>query len=385
MKLRKVSELDKWDWTLIVLGFFWLFQLVKFFGDSPQAINYLLKPGVMNCLQKIESMSLNNVPRSNQYNSCADVISALDDEHAKYFTKKEQESFELYRTNEAKQIGLKGMTIEPDGNAYKYSILEVVKDSIAQKAGVLPGDAIISINGKISKTLNPQQFYEELFKDPDQIEFELQNKTGTRKLVIKKQLVKVVNVTSAVKENIGLIKLNIFSFNTYDDIVQAAKPLLANPAVDTIVLDLRDNGGGLLKEGIKVGGAFLPTGSLYGTEVTKNSRQEFRTTGQPIFDGKKIIVAMNRNSASASEITAIALEDNMPSRVTLIGTKSYGKGSEQVAMKFWSGDGMKFTVGKILNPSGSSHDKIGISPEVEKDLKGDLFDKSNFEFLKTIK
>jgi carboxyl-terminal processing protease len=379
------KRLDVWDYMLVLSGFFWAFQLYSFFASSPQSLKYIANPGLVGCLQKVERDSLEPLPVRNNYKTCKDIIQALNDEHAKYFTVEEQKSFELFRTSESKQIGFEGMVIAKEGDKFKYSVKGIILNSGAAKAGLKPGDIIKSVNGKQSDSLNPQQFYEALFENSDQVVLEIQNASTIKTYTIVKQLVKIDNVTASIKDNFGLIKVKGFAFDTYKEIVEEAKPMLSNPAVDTIVLDLRDNGGGLTTEGINVTSAFVPKGSLFGTEVNRSSRREIRTTNDPIFQGKKIIIALNGNSASASEMAAIAIEDNLKDKVTLIGTKSYGKGTQQVAHRFWGGDGMKFTVAKILNPSGKSHDLVGIIPEVPKDLKGDLFDKPNLEFLKTLK
>jgi carboxyl-terminal processing protease len=379
------KRLDVWDGLLVLSGFYWAFQLYSFYASSPQSLKYIANPGLVGCLQKVEKSSLNPLPISNNYKTCSDVIAALKDEHAKYFTVAEQKSFELFRTSESKQIGFEGMVIAKEGDKFKYSVKGIILNSGAAKAGIKPGDILKAVNGKQTDTLNPQQFYQALFENSDQVVLEIKNATATKTYTIIKQLVKIDNVTTSTKDNFGLIKVKGFAFDTYKEIVEETKPLLSNPKIDNIVLDLRDNGGGLTTEGINVTSAFVPKGSLFGTDVRKDSRFEIRTNNNPIFQGKKIIIALNSNSASASEMTAIAIEDNLKEKVTLIGTKSYGKGTQQEAIKFWGGDGMKFTVSKILNPSGKSHDLVGIIPEVQKELEGDLFDQPNFEFLKTLK
>jgi C-terminal processing protease CtpA/Prc len=168
------KRLDVWDGLLVLSGF-WAFQLYSFFASSPQSLKYIANPGLVGCLQKVERDSLEPLPVRNNYKTCKDIIQALNDEHAKYFTVEEQKSFELFRTSESKQIGFEGMVIAKEGDKFKYSVKGIILNSGAAKAGLKPGDIIKSVNGKQSDSLNPQQFYEALFENSDQVVLEIQN------------------------------------------------------------------------------------------------------------------------------------------------------------------------------------------------------------------
>ena len=168
-----------------------------------------------------------------------------------------------------------------------------------------------------------------------------------------------------LENNIGYIRIATFSEHTGKDLERAYKEL-EEKGMKAIVLDLRNNPGGLLTSSVEVGNLFVPKGKIVSIIKRDGSKEEYESQLPEV--KYPLAVLINGGSASASEIVAGAVQDTKAG--VLVGTKSYGKGSVQVVVPMYSGDALKLTVAKYYTPNERCIDGIGIVPDVEVELQG---------------
>jgi carboxyl-terminal processing protease len=190
-----------------------------------------------------------------------------------------------------------------------------------------------------------------------------------------REIIEIQSVKSDLLENnIGYIRLTSFNENSDIQIEKKIKDLEKNKNINSYILDLRNNPGGLLSQAIRISDFFLDNGEIVSTKSRKASenRKWFAKKGD-ITNGKTLIVLINYGSASASEIVAGALKDHK--RAIILGENSYGKGSVQSIIPLKNNGAIRLTVAKYYLPSGKSISEVGVSPDIEINEEGD-----NFEF-----
>ena len=235
----------------------------------------------------------------------------------------------------------------------------------AKRAGILSGDIITHVDGIsiVEKTLR-------------EVVGELRGPVGSRVvLTIERETVNAFDVplvrdiirTDVVKWHLegdfGYLRISSFTENTADDVKEAVQGIRQHLGgrMAGLIIDLRNNPGGLLIESVAVSDAFIDNGDIVSTEGRK-SKQRYRATTGDLVAGLPIVVLINRGSASAAEIVAGALKDH--DRAVLIGSRSYGKGSVQTVIPMGQGTAMKLTTAQYFRPLGESVDG-GIQPDVE--------------------
>ena len=239
----------------------------------------------------------------------------------------------------------------------------------AARAGVQAGDIITAIDGESASGLTVAQVSEKLRGEAGEtvtVTF-LREGEEPRDLVITREIIRVPSVRSNMEGEFGYIRIATFNENTGRELVEAVNSLRAeNPAMRGVVLDLRNNGGGLLGAAIAVSDAFLEQGEI----VSQRGRRpqdiaRYNATAGDILEGLPLVVLINYGSASASEIVAGALNDH--ERATIVGLTSFGKGSVQTVMPLRNGEdgALSITTARYYTPSGASIQKIGIVPDLE--------------------
>ncbi len=199
---------------------------------------------------------------------------------------------------------------------------------------------------------------------------------GERKALtfnIIREVIQVQSVKSEIiDENIGYIRLTSFNDNSSDQIEKQIKKLKKDKNLNSFILDLRNNPGGLLSQAIKISDFFLENGEIVSTKSRKKSenRKWFAKKGD-ITDGKTLLVLINYGSASASEIVAGALKDHK--RAIIVGENSFGKGSVQSIIPLKNRGAIRLTVAKYYLPSGKSISEVGVRPDIEVNEEGDDF------------
>lgn len=256
------------------------------------------------------------------------------------------------------------------GGEQQVWVLGLIKGSAADFAGMSQGDEILSVDGESTRGKSPFQVSSQIQGGPD-------SPRAVDIAVAKAASGKVERVTlqrpasqalqSPVKSElrkegrrkVGYIRLSSFNALAQADVAQAVRSLTAAGA-DELVLDLRDNRGGLVTTGVEVARLFLDSGST--VVITQGAQRDDRVLAPgPPLTSVPLTVLVNEHTASASEILAGALHDNC--RATLVGRTTYGKGLIQSVYELSDTSGIVITVGKYLTPAGSNIDSNGIPPD----------------------
>jgi carboxyl-terminal processing protease len=255
-------------------------------------------------------------------------------------------------------------------------VITPIDDTPAAEAGIKAGDYIVKINDVQVQGKSLSEAVD-LMRGPIGSGIELTvRRRGVKKALtfnIIREIIEVQSVKSELLENnIGYIRLTSFNDNSSQQIKKQIHKLKKNKNLNSFILDLRNNPGGLLSQAIKISDFFLENGEIVSTKSRKKSenRKWFAKKGD-ITEGKTLLVLINYGSASASEIVAGALKDHK--RAILIGENSYGKGSVQSIIPLKNKGAIRLTVAKYYLPSGKSISEVGVRPDIEVNEEGDNF------------
>lgn len=291
------------------------------------------------------------------------MMSALDP-HSNYLAPK---AFgDLRERTEGHYSGV-GLTISSDGGLVK--VISPMDESPAGRAGVQAGDVISAIDGQSAAGLSVSDVSDKLrgaVGTSITVTF-LRDGEEPREVVLTREVIKVESVTGRLEGDYGILRISTFNENTVRELNETITRLKAeNPKIKGFVLDLRNNGGGLLTAAIGVSDAFLEQGEIVSQRGRKpEDIERWAATSGDLTGGLPLAVLINYGSASASEIVAGALKDQQ--RATIVGLTSFGKGSVQTVIPLRGGtDGaLSITTARYFTPSGRSIQKIGIEPDLE--------------------
>lgn len=260
-----------------------------------------------------------------------------------------------------------GLTIQAEGGFVK--IISPMDGGPAARAGVQAGDVISVIDGQNAAGLTVTQVSDKLRGAAGtsiKVTF-LRDGEEPREVTLTREVIKIESVTGRVEGEFGYLRVSTFNENTGRELGETIARLKAeNPALKGYVLDLRNNGGGLLDAAISVSDAFLERGEIVSQRGRSAEQiQRYYASQGDLTNGLPIVVLINYGSASASEIVAGALKDHQ--RATIVGLTSFGKGSVQTVIPLRGGrDGaLSITTARYYTPSGGSIQKIGIEPDLE--------------------
>jgi carboxyl-terminal processing protease len=314
-------------------------------------------------LEKINKEYVDDIDQSKSMDAAINGLLQSLDPYSAYMT---PESFESMQTETSGEFG--GLGIEVGMEAGVVKVISPIDDTPASKAGLKAGDYIVKIEGTQvqGKTLTEAV---ELMRGPvgSSLEITVRRK-GKKKAIIfniTREIIKVQSVKSKIlNDSVGYIRLTSFNENSSQQIKKAISKFNKNKNLNSFILDLRNNPGGLLSQAIKISDFFLENGEIVSTKSRRASenRKWFAKKGD-LIDGKSMIVLINYGSASASEIVAGALKDHK--RAIIIGENSYGKGSVQSIIPLKNKGAIRLTISKYYLPSGKSISEIGITPDIE--------------------
>ena len=314
-------------------------------------------------LEKINQEYVDDVDQSKSMDAAINGLLQSLDPYSAYMT---PESFKSMQTETSGEFG--GLGIEVGMEAGVVKVISPIDNTPASKAGLKAGDYIVKIGGTQvqGKTLTEAV---DLMRGPVGSSLEITvRRIGKKKALvfnITREIIKVQSVKSKIIDNnVGYIRLTSFNENSSQQIKNAISKFNKNKNLNSFILDLRNNPGGLLSQAIKISDFFLENGEIVSTKSKRSSenRKWFAKKGD-LIDGKSIIVLINYGSASASEIVAGALKDHK--RAIIIGENSYGKGSVQSIIPLKNKGAIRLTVSKYYLPSGKSISEIGITPDIE--------------------
>lgn len=295
-------------------------------------------------------------------------VDALGDPYTTYYTKKEMKTI-MEETN-GKFVGI-GVYMTKDLEKNAILIIKPIENSPAEKAGILPGDLITKVDDveytgdKLEEASNKIRG-----EEGTKVKLEIYRNGETKTFELTRTKVVVSHVTTKVLNNdIGYIAISDFEGECASEFETKYKQL-EKQGIKKLIIDIRNNGGGIVDEALKIANMLVDKDSTLLITKDKSDKEEItKATEKPIIN-MPTVVLVNGYSASASEILAGALKDN--GKATLVGTKTYGKGIIQELHQLSDGSGLKITVSEYYTPNHNAIHKIGITPDVEIDLSEDV-------------
>lgn len=396
--LKEKKEKSVLNYYLKLVFLFALLALVFWFGfekgkksdgeKSPAVENLLELKGLKesekidltlywNVFSKLKEKYVDAEKLTNEdllYNSIKGMLSATDDPYTVFMDPEENKAFDEDIEGTFEGIGAE--------LGIKQGILTVVsplKDSPAEKAGLRVGDKILKVNDESTADMSIDDAVSRIRgKDGTEVKltvYRAESEEKTKEITVTRGVIKVESVTLEMKDN-NIAYFNVVRFG--DDTAIVFNRLLREVPRETegIVVDLRNNPGGYLDVAIDLASLMLPDGKVVVIEEDKEGQKKnFYSRGEDKLSAIKTVVLINEGSASASEILAGALRDNREN-VTLVGQKSYGKGSVQELIELSDNTSVKITVARWLTPNGEQINEKGIQPDIEVELTDEDYEQN---------
>ncbi len=332
------------------------------FASGSAENNFSVSP-IKEAINLISDSALEEISKEELLKAAMNgILTALDDDYAEYFTVEEYK--EILESISGTMSGIGVIVTDEEG---QVTVVMTLEDTPAYEAGIIKDDIITEVDGVDIKDMALEKVVA-MIKGEEGTTVDLKiyrpSVNKTIELTITRAKFDIPNLISEILEgNIGYIRYFTFQDKGSQKLDNAIKRSIDDGA-SGIILDLRDNLGGVLNDAVEVCDLFLNEGTI----VTVTGRSEDKNVTDEYLAGKgkyseiPLIVLINKHSASASEVVAGALKDN--GRAMLIGEKSFGKGVVQVIYELSDGSGIKFTTAKYFLPSGLNIQGIGIEPDI---------------------
>lgn len=301
------------------------------------------------------------------------MLTSLDP-HSSYLN---QKNFRDMQVQTRGEFGGLGIEVTMENGLIK--VVTPIDDTPAYDAGVLAGDLITYIDGEQVQGLTLSQAVEKMrgpVKTPIDLTIRREGVEDAVKIQVIRDVIRIRSVRSQTEDDVAYVRVTSFNEQTFDGMKAAMEKLAKEIGEDKLkgfVLDLRNNPGGLLDQAISVSDAFLERGEIVSTRGRdSNATQRYNARSGDLAREKPVIILVNGGSASASEIVAGALQDHR--RATIVGTRSFGKGSVQTIIPLGSNGALRLTTARYFTPSGRSIQAKGIDPDivVEQELPEEL-------------
>jgi carboxyl-terminal processing protease len=301
-------------------------------------------------LDQVHDTYYRQIPKKQLANeSIRGMVASLKDRFSNYFDPQQYAKFQQQQSGEFAGIGVQ-VTKSADG----LRVVEVYDNSPAKRAKVEVGDIVVRVNGTPLKGRTSDQSVALIQgRIGTDVKLGVRHKGAERDVTLTRATISVPVVASRDRtvtgKKLGVVKLAQFSSGAHAEVAQAVRKELKAGAKG-IVFDLRDNPGGLVTEAQLVASAFLPDGKIVTTKGRSVPSRTLSATGDPVAPKTPLVVLVNRNSASAAEIVAGALQDRK--RAPLVGTRTFGKGVFQEVVDLSNGGALDITAGQYFLPSG---------------------------------
>ncbi|ELS02970.1 C-terminal processing peptidase [Xenococcus sp. PCC 7305] len=319
-------------------------------------------------LEKRQELLEGNYANQEQaYRAIRESLKELGDPYTRFLDPKKFEELTSQTSGELSGIGIR-LTIEEETS--QITVVEPLADSPADEAGIKPGDKIVSINGKPTSLMSLEQASEEIRGEVGtDVSLKIaRSGNSTFDVTLTRSQIELPSVNYSISKegqtNVGYIRLDEFSSHAAEQMQEAIEDL-SQENVSGFVLDLRGNPGGLLFSSVEIARMWLEEGAIVSTKDSKGGDQKFFANGKALTD-LPLVILVDRYSASASEILAGALKEN--NRATIVGTRTYGKGTVQSVHSLSDGSGLAVTIAQYYPPSGMDINFKGIAPDIEVDL-----------------
>ena len=301
-----------------------------------------------------------------KYGLAKGLVSVLEDPYSLFMNPKENKDFQDSLEGKLEGIGAE-LTM-------KYELLTVVsplKDSPASKAGLMPEDIIIKIEGELTDNMTLEEAVMKI-RGPQgtDVTLTIMRNGEEQDITITRDTITIDSVTWEMKDNqIALISLNQFGENTTEEFNNVLSEILLQETKG-IILDLRFNGGGYLDGSVDIVSCFIKEGEVVKIKKRNGEGMEILgTSGDVKLETTSLVVLINKGSASASEIVAGAIQDYK--RGTIMGEQSFGKGTVQEVMPLHDGSSLRLTIARWFTPNGQDISDTGITPDIEVEMSLD--------------
>jgi carboxyl-terminal processing protease len=315
---------------------------------------------VNDALSRIERTYYRNPGSKNLADAAiAGMVHSLNDQFSNYFTAAQYRQFQ-----QGQQHTFSGIGVDAIKDPLGLRIAGVFPQSPAGLAHLRRGDVIVAVGNRSLKG-RPDEFSRGLIRGRNgtPVTITVLSRGKRRTLTLHRAMVVAPIVTSAVKEvdgkKLGYVSLAAFDPGAHADVAEAVRKVMKQGA-QGIVFDLRENGGGLVSEARLIASLFLNHGTVVTTRGRDEPTEVIKATGDPIAPKIPLVVLVDRNTASASEIVTGALKDN--NRATVVGTNTYGKGVFQEVTRLDNGGALDITVGHYFTPNGTNLGAGGVKP-----------------------
>ncbi len=292
------------------------------------------------------------------------MLTSLDP-HSSYLSSKDFKDMQVQTSGKFGGLGIE-VTMEEG----IIKVVSPIDDTPAARAGILAGDIIVSLDGESIQGLNLNQAVDRMRGDVNTPIILGIVRKGVEKpfdVRLVRDIITIHSVRSRVEGEVGYVRVTTFNEQTFDGLKEAVETIekdVGAAKVKGYVIDLRNNPGGLLDQAIAVSDAFLDRGEIVSTRGRHaEETQRHSANAGDLTHKKPVVVLVNGGSASASEIVAGALQDH--GRATIVGTRSFGKGSVQTIIPLGSNGALRLTTARYYTPSGRSIQAKGIDPDIE--------------------
>ena len=295
----------------------------------------------------------------------AGMADAIDDKYSRYFTK---EQYEDYLENVTGTFAGIGVTIQWNEETERIKVLSVIEDGPAYQAGILAGDEIDQVEGTPVSELGMDEAVKRIKgpKDTEVTVTVVREGQDPMEMTLTRKLIEEDAATWQMLDgSIGYIQLSGFSGVAPKQFSQAMESLQEED-MKGLILDLRGNPGGQLNAVVEIADSLLPEGLVTYTETRQGQRVEFTSDAETILD-VPLVVLIDQDSASASEVLAGALRDHKAG--VLVGTTSFGKGIVQTTYNLGDGSALKITMARYYTPNGDFIHGVGIEPDIQVDME----------------
>jgi carboxyl-terminal processing protease len=315
--------------------------------------------------ERVRAQYVEEVPTDELVTAAINGMLTSLDPHSSYLSAKDFEDMQVQTKGE-----FGGLGIEVTQEEGFIKVISPMDDTPAAKAGILAGDYITHVNGESVLGLVLEDAVEKM-RGPVGSEIIItivrEGATEPFDVSIIRDTIKLTAVRGRIVGNTAVLRITTFNDQTTSGMVEALNKGIEDLGgidnLDGVVIDLRNNPGGLLNEAITVSDAFLEKGEIVSTRGrVAGSGERYNAVAGDLAAGKPIVVLINGGSASASEIVAGALQDHR--RAVVVGTKSFGKGSVQTLIPLRGDGAMRLTTARYYTPSGRSIQALGISPDI---------------------
>ena len=344
--------------------------------------------------KRIKEQYVDNVDDEQLFKSAIKGMVSDLDPHSSYLSKDDFNELKIGTTG---KFGGLGIEITTEDSFVK--VISPIDDTPAQKVGIKSGDLIIKVDDTSLENMSINEAVKLMRGEPGtKVQITVIRKKAKKPIVfdIKREIIVAKGIKSKLfNDDIGYIRLSSFQSNSTNHVKNAIYALSKESKnnLSGLILDLRNNPGGVLGTAVGISDLFLKKGKIvYTNGRTLNSKLEYFATPQDVLEGTPLVVMVNEGSASASEIVAGALQDNK--RAKILGAKSYGKASVQTIQELSDGSALKLTTARYYTPMGRDIHKHGIDPDITiKISENDIVslpkpydkDKQLFEAIKHVK